>query len=77
MLSQEQTELVQLIQSLPPQHVQWILEFARKLQAEAPLDYTDDWTEEELREVVNETCRRLDHVDPYDWPDTEQREGGR
>jgi hypothetical protein len=75
MLSQQQTELVQLIQALQPKDVQRVLEFARKLQAEAPVEYTDQWTDEDLRAVSNETLRRLDEIDPYDWTETEQREG--
>jgi len=68
MLSPEQAELVHLIQQLHSDGVQRVLEFARKVKSEAPLEYTDDWTEEELRAMADATLRRLDEVDPYDWP---------
>ena len=65
MLSPEQTELVQLIQELEPEKVHQVLEFTRKVKTDPPIDYSDDWTEEDLREFSNDTLRRLDKIDPY------------
>ncbi len=71
MLSKEQTELVELIQELGPEQVQQVLEFTRRLKTEPPIDYSDSWTEEDMREFTNEALRRLDEIDPYDWDESE------
>ena len=72
MFSHEQTELIQLIQQLDPEQVLRVLEFTRKVKVEPPVDYSDEWTDEDLRDFANDTLRRLDETDPYDWPDTGQ-----
>jgi hypothetical protein len=66
MLTREQTELVQLIQELGPEQVQRVLEFTRKVKAESPVDYSDEWSDEDLRDATNATLRRLDEIDPYE-----------
>jgi hypothetical protein len=73
MLSQEQSELVQLIQELEPEQVHRVLEFTRKIKDGLPIDYSDHWTEEDLRDAGNELLQRLDEIDPYDWPDSERQ----
>ncbi len=73
MLSQEQAELFELIQNLRPDDVHRVLEYVRKMEACPAVDYSDDWTEEELRAVANESLRRLDEIDPYDWSDADQQ----
>jgi hypothetical protein len=77
MLSQEQSELVQLIGELEPEKVHRVLEFTRKIKTEPPIDYSDNWTDEDLRECGNALLRHLDAVDPYEWPDSERPEGGK
>lgn len=67
MHSQAQTELVQLIQQLQPEQVHRVLNFARTVKAEPPVDYSDEWTEEDMRDLSNESFRRMDELDPYDW----------
>ena len=75
MLSPEQAELLRLIQDMAPDQVHRVLEFTRKVKEEPPIDYSDDWTEEDMREASNDALCRLDEIDPYDWPDQEDMNG--
>jgi hypothetical protein len=78
MLSHEQNEIVELVKVLEPDQVQRVLDFTRKVKAEPAIDYSDEWSEEDLREFSNDCLRRIDEIDPYDWPESEktsQKEG--
>src|SRR4051812_24432574 len=75
-LSPQHQELVNLVQELSPEQVLRVLNFAQTVKTQPPIDYSDEWTEEDLRELSNEVLRRLDEVDPYDWPEDEQRVNG-
>src|SRR5262249_5623972 len=43
---------------------------------EPPIDYSDEWTDEDLSDFSNESLRRLDELDPYDWSDEKQEADG-
>jgi hypothetical protein len=44
-----------------------VLELKQKHGYDKPVDDSDEWTEEDMREAADEVFRRLDKEDPYDW----------
>jgi hypothetical protein len=72
MLTQEQQELVSLVQNLDETKVRKILEYARALalKPDPTVDFADEWTEEDYKALSDDTFRRLQETDPYDWPES-------
>ncbi len=44
-----------------------VLELKQQHGYDEPVDDSDEWTEEDMRDAANEVFRRLDKEDPYDW----------
>ena len=64
MLTQDQRQLVEMIERLPAEKVLQVLEFTRNLQSGPPFEYSDEWTQEDLRAFSDDTFRRVQENDP-------------
>ncbi len=64
---------------VPLEHLEEVRTFVKGILKRCgyddPVDDSDEWTEEDRREATNQSLRRLDEIDPYDWPDFEQQGG--
>jgi hypothetical protein len=61
MLTQEQQELVSLVQNLDQKKVRIILDYAREVAArpDPTVDFADEWTDEDYKALSDDTFRRL------------------
>lgn len=67
----EIAEISLLLWYLPLEKVEQIKKLVLELKDQCgygePVDDSDDWTEEDMRDAADEVFRRLDKEDPYDW----------
>jgi len=70
-------EITALLWYIPLENLQEVRALVESLKEQCgytePIDDSDEWTDEDRREATNEALRRLDEIDPYDWPDSEER----
>lgn len=67
----EIAEISLLLWYLPLEKVEEIKKLALEMKNQCgydePVDDSDEWTEEDMRQAADEAFRRLDQEDPYDW----------
>ena len=67
----EIAEISLLLWYLPLEKVEEIknlaLEMKKQWGYDEPVDDSDEWTEEDMRDAADAVFRRLDAEDPYDW----------
>ena len=65
-LTPELDALVSVARTLPPELVRQVADFAEFLGKKhaAPVDESDAWSEEDLRDWTRHACRRLDEIPP-------------
>ncbi len=67
----EIAEISLLLWYLPLEKVQEIKKLALEMKNQCgykePVDDSDEWTEEDMRDAANEAFQRLDKEDPYEW----------
>ena len=67
----EIAEISLLLWYLPLEKVEEIKKLALELKNQCgydePVDDSDEWTEEDIRDAADEVFRRLDKEDPYEW----------
>jgi hypothetical protein len=67
----EIAEISLLLWYLPLEKVEEIKKLALELKSQCgyaePVDDSDEWTEEDMRDAADAVFRRLDEEDPYDW----------
>jgi len=68
--SEKAIEIIRTISALPPEKVDEVRDFANFLKeryaAEAPVEYSDVWTDEDLRDLTAAALRHAQTVWPED-----------
>ena len=69
-MSQEIETLNRVVAGLRPEVVRQVIDFALFLRTrqEAPVDYSDEWTEEDEGDFSKATWQRLDEQEPWEGP---------
>ena len=78
-MSQEIETLNRVVAGLRPEVVRQVIDFALFLRTrqEAPVDYSDEWTEEDLREMTLASLRQFEAEHPdEDWGTDYTGQGG-
>jgi hypothetical protein len=78
-MSHEIETLTRVVAGLPPDAIRQVIDFALFLQARhaAPVDYSDEWTDEDLRDATLASLRRFEAEHPdEDWGTDYTGQGG-
>ena len=66
-LNEKEEQLVQAVRVLPPETTDQILQWASRLAelaAGRPIDWSDSWTDEDMRDATAASLRRFEDSEP-------------